>query len=378
MGRTTCALRGTVAAGLLLLCLPSAEAKSPRERSWLHTKQVDLASLPEKFKQAERDYVAASGQQVTNGTTDVSSWRFLRDHLQPYDTESSKFRTGKEAALMAKVRALATQRYKNNGPRIQPEDLYRLSLEVNGGDRLKALTTVHDALKDTGRGYQTGAGHSEKTMRGLVGDRFFDRHLNGQKWTPKKSNAMGEAFLRRVLAPIGNETDQTGKYYHMFGTASGSLIGGWGRVSPRIHAHMVNNKTVMDKLEKQTRDYYGDNMFGSFMAAASRPVGAIASGLGSWGEYTIVHKDKWSADKTGVDIGKALADTTPPEPKTNGLPGAPVVSDYAKRLMNKGTPDASGKKTATKQTEAKQQPVAKQKKAGEKDGVVQALEGSMR
>ena len=94
---------------------------------------------------------------MVDGTEGVSPWRLLREHLQPYAMDESPYGTGLENQLLARAR-----RARRKG-RLGPADLYRLSLELNQGNRLNALLTVHDAIKKTGRGLQVGEATPDDT-----------------------------------------------------------------------------------------------------------------------------------------------------------------------------------------------------------------------
>jgi hypothetical protein len=325
-----------VLAGWLIVGVSASALAQPAQ-------QVDLDELPEAFRAVEEDYARQRGP-VVDGTEHVNGVRLVQDHLMPYANDASPFYTGLDAQFMARVREEAAR----GGP-LGPADLYRISLEVNGqqmdelgfgptGDRFRSLVTVHDALKATGRALQVGRA-TEQDMRALVGDAFFDDYVRdlGRPYSVNDANRLGEAFLAETLQPIGNGQDYTGRYYHMFGSAVASLNGRLTGLTPGIHARMVNIQSVKRDLQEQTRDYYGDGLLGDFLVAAAGPVGAVASGFGSFGEYTIVHHHKAAADEAGVDIGAALR-KAPDLPSLvsddSGLAGGPAVSDYARGVTD--------------------------------------------
>ena len=276
------------------------------------THQVDLDTLPGKFSQIEKEYSQSTGIKIKDSSKDVkgvTGYDFVKNHLQPYDLTTSNYNTGKEEELMQKVQDLAKEK-KLNGEKIQPEDLYRLSLELNDGDRFKALVTVHDALKMTGRGEQMGSEFTtEKSMKNKVGEEFFNNYVakHGGNYNPDMANEMGEAFLAENFARMGSPDDYTGKYYHMFGTAAGALVGGLARTATYLHAFGCNSKTNMDNKQNEVREFYGDNVVGDTLGWLARPAVLIASGFGTfYGQYTTENTDKWNADKTGVKIGDQL------------------------------------------------------------------------
>lgn len=276
---------------------------------------VDLKALPEQFSKIESDYCARHNKAVTDSSDAVSSFDFLNNHLKPYDILESKYRTGKEYDLMTEVQTLA-QENKKTGKKIGPDDLYRLSLELNDGDRFKALVTVQDALKMTGRASQVGT-ESAQDMKKLVGEDFFNDYVkkNGGKYSPDMANKMGEAYLTKNFKPIGSYSDFTGRYYHMFGTASASTSGFLGDVATVTHAAQRNFKGNLEANHKYLRqDYWnGVPIMEQFSKYIVTPVISVFAGGHFYGEYTTVGHDKWGADKTGMSIAHHLKASDQPE-----------------------------------------------------------------
>lgn len=271
--------------------------------------RVDKEKLPEAFAQAETEYIQKTGKHITDSSKDVSTYDFLTNHLQPYDIMDSKYRSGKEKEFMAGVQQLVNQ---NNGTRkkIAPEDLYRIALEVNDGDRFKALLTVQDSLKMTGRAYEVGTafGTEEIHIKDMVGEEFFNNYVknHGGEYKPEMANKMGEAFLSENLAPMGNYDDFTGNYYHMFGTAAGSVSGEIADAATLGHAALKNFASVKGHFD----DVYGTNETKNVVGRTIKDVGssmsAVLTGGFFWGEYTTGNPEKWGADLSGLNIAARL------------------------------------------------------------------------
>lgn len=281
---------------------------------------VDLDALPQKFVQVESEYTKTHGKAVTDSSSQVSSYDFLKNHLQPYDILDSKYRTGKEADLMKQVQAQIKQN-EGTGKKIEPEDLYKMALELNDGDRFKALVTVQDALKMTGRAEQVGT-NSAREMKELVGEEFFNNYVqkNGGTYKPDMANKMGEAFMQKNFKPIGSFSDFTGRYYHMFGTAAGSASGPLGNIATVAHAAQINFKGNLDQNHKTLgQDYWnGVPVMEQFSKYVVTPVISMFAGGHFYGEYTTVGHHKWDADKTGMAISRELkaSDSAYQEPWT--------------------------------------------------------------
>jgi hypothetical protein len=298
---------------------------------------VDLEGLPAAFLAVEQEYLARGGS-LRAGTEGIGSARLLRDHLIPYANDDSTFYTGLEEAFMERVRLAAPL---DSGVRLDPADLYRIGLEVTGGDRMAALLTAHDALKRVGRAAQVGRVGPEQ-VRPLVGG-FYDDYVasrggydfrGGDFSLSRDTNALGEAYLSQILQPIGTPMDYTGRYYHLFGTAAANLVGGLGEIAHVVHGRQVNFKRGLVGQLRQARKQEG--FWDTFYGYTAIP-GVGLLGLLGFGTYTDVDP-KYQADLAGAAVGDALEDA----PDTlesgaspnDGLPGRPVVSSYARDVLD--------------------------------------------
>lgn len=286
----------------------------PKKTSATRNLRVDQSKLPEAFAKVEADYTTQTGKPVTDSSADVSTYDLLKNHMQPYDIMESKYRTGKEKAFMSGVQQLAKENKATN-TKIMPEDLYRIALEVNDGDRFKALVTVHDSLKMTGRAYEVGTAHSgeDTHIKDMVGEDFFNNYINTQGGTykPEMADKMGEAFMAQNFAIMGNVDDYTGNYYHMFGTAASSVSGEMADLATYGHASLVNFGSVKGHFD----EVYGTNESQNKVIRTVKDVGssmsAVLTGGFFWGRYTTERPDKWSSDKTGLAIADRLKANRP-------------------------------------------------------------------
>ena len=225
---------------------------------------VNLKNLPNLFVQTEKNYEKKFNDEVT--TSLFNSYEFS-NILSKYNLHMLR---DQEDDLMKKVRE---QREKQPDRKLEPQDLYGMALELCDGNRIKAIITVHNAIKMTGRAEEAESSeHEIFGIKNLVGDKFYTQYVkeHGGKYDQDMASDMGEAYLSETLAPINGEKDYTGNYYHMFGTMAVRETGVIGTLSTYVHALSVKLK-------------------------------AYKNGTNS--EYT-----KWEADKAGLEIAKELKD----------------------------------------------------------------------
>lgn len=283
----------------------------PVKKSYVN-QPVDTSKLPDEFVNVESEYRKRTGKPVIDGSEDISTYDLLTNHLQPYDIMDSKYRTHKEKDLMAAVQKEASEN-KVTGKKMTPTDLYRLSLDINEGNRFKALLTVQDALKMTGRSMEVGTAFegNDVHIKDMVGEEFFNAYVkaHGGQYKPEMGDKMGEEFLSRNFAPIGPALDFTGKYYHLFGTATAATSGMIGDMATYGHASLVNFASVKGDFDR----VYGTKETKNSIARTVKDVGssmsAVLTGGFFWGRYTTEQQDKWEADKTGLNIANRLNDS---------------------------------------------------------------------
>ena len=94
---------------------------------------VNLAKLPVLFKKVEQNYNNTHKTKVTVDK-DISTTGMVFGHLGDYKILELGYRTHKENKLMEDVRKLSSIKAKS-GKKVEPQDIYKISLELNKGDR---------------------------------------------------------------------------------------------------------------------------------------------------------------------------------------------------------------------------------------------------
>ena len=241
-----------------------------------NTTYVNLNNVPRDLKTVEREYTARTGNEITGTGKDYSFFDALDvlvSHEYLNSTTNSAYRTHKEDELMQAM----VRQYKETGQQLGPADIYRISLDLNNGNREQALLTAEDAIKYTGRTFKTGAFKDpEAKIVNMVGKEYFEdfveneiglekpaegfdyyqtlNNYNQEHGSDKMKNDFGEIgrkLLGEILQPIGNGQDSAGRYYHMFGTAAltnaNSSVGLLGTIGHAAFANLFGNT-----------DYFGD------------------------------------------------------------------------------------------------------------------------
>ena len=201
---------------------------------------VNLAKLPVLFKKVEQNYNNTHKTKVTVDK-DISTTGMVFGHLGDYKILELGYRTHKENKLMEDVRKLSSIKAKS-GKKVEPQDIYKISLELNKGDRIKALITAQDALKMTGWAREIGSVYDDKVgIEKLVGEKFFNNYVkkHGGEFNESMADKMGEAYLASVLTPIKDNKDFAGKYYHLFGTAAAGSTGKFGETATNIYGKIL-------------------------------------------------------------------------------------------------------------------------------------------
>jgi hypothetical protein len=256
--------------------------------------------------------------------------KFLADYtdLKNPPEDMKEFVTGHEETLATSI----ADDHNRTGQKLEPDDIYRLSLDLNEGDRHKAMLTAQNTIRMLGRPEVSGM--TDQDVKNIIGEQFYNdtstaiEQKSGKKFTP--AGQIGEAYLKEHLAPIGKENDYTGKYYHLFGTATANTGGLISRAAPYGHAVIVDAARGVDQGQKYADDFrtkhniekdsllgkatgfagsVGGAVYGFFDGAYSgefagqRELDYLLCGIAGGKE----RKDKWASDIAGSTISNHIA-----------------------------------------------------------------------
>ena len=153
------------------------------------------------------------GGKLTDSSSDYSTGRLALHLSTPGDGFENKNiaganYTGKEFQLLKSIEGQRQQ----SGKKVSPGDVYKLSLEANGGDKFKAMLTAHNMLRAQARG-----GESQLNSQVPKGDRAHGSFGYGSNTN----------FFKENLQEIRGGGDESGAWYHMFGTSTAAMkLGG--------------------------------------------------------------------------------------------------------------------------------------------------------
>jgi len=201
--------------GLVPLCeewLKANPQLKDKVRSELLMTRADLLNL---FLKAEEDYNSQHKKYPHSGETNVERgyikllFFLVNTGAKNIQHLLDNFYTGKEVSL---YKELANRIRRNSELRFSPGDLYRIGLELCDGDQFEALLTCHNMLRAASRGQE------------CFHDQLSDSDKNDlleselQKYS---GESVDLDLLRNHLVPIREENgrDDSGGYYHLFGTA---------------------------------------------------------------------------------------------------------------------------------------------------------------
>ncbi|MCE1245829.1 MAG: annexin [Firmicutes bacterium] len=112
--------------------------------------------------------------------------------------------TGKEFKLYQAIQ----KESQTSGKKLNPADVYRLSLELNEGDKFNAMLTAHNTLRAAARG----------------GDSYLGTQADRKEFKYGTYGASSDhEFMKNNLQSISGGNDETGGWYHMFGTATAAM-----------------------------------------------------------------------------------------------------------------------------------------------------------
>jgi len=233
--------------------------------------KVDLKVLPKKFLKVEKNYERTKAEVVSKNFSGSESakmvWNLSQYDLMVVSAEKTKHQEKDflEDDLMRKLR-------KRQGM-VAPEEIYADALELTEGDRFKAMLLAHNALRLTGRANQTStSNYPEIDIKNMVGKKFFNEYI--KQHPDANANQIGEAYLSQKLQPMTDDKkDTTGKYYHLFGTMAATETGDLGKTSVELHKKLTKIREFL-RFKKGTYD-------------------------------------KWSYDKSGIDIAEHLKAENP-------------------------------------------------------------------
>ena len=194
--------------------------------------RVGQAELTQGFVDAVTDYNATHSDAqayvspgLPYGSAGALSWLFSEGGV--YDDVSVKYVVGQEVALRDAIRAASEARTSiGQDPHLSPGAVYRLALDMTGGNASQAMLLSHNTLRSLARG-------GDFPYTGVNDDRsFYDKYLIKLRDGPENTGPWYHVFGIGYYQMI--DDGDYGEFVTAGGLTLTTLAGGWSVSAVRI------------------------------------------------------------------------------------------------------------------------------------------------